>query len=99
MAPIALPLAVIRRHDPSVDVSPLSSEQIRERSLVLNRKTRQEASCKGKAVENECKNVSSVIRNVSGAAEWRLKVRDAMSAILLLTPAMETEMSGEASLT
>ena len=35
---------------------------------------------------------------VSGATEWRLKVREATSAIRFLTPAMDTEMSGEASL-
>ena len=97
MAPIALPLAVIRRHDPSVDASPLSSQQIRERSLLLSRKTRQESPCKGKEAEKDCKNSSSVIVKVLGAAEWRLKVRDAMSAILLSTPAMDTEINGDAS--
>jgi hypothetical protein len=37
--PIALPLMVIRSHDPSVDVLPRSSEKIREPSLLLKRKT------------------------------------------------------------
>ena len=43
MSPIALPLSVIRLHDPSVDVSPRSSEKTREASLLLNRKTRHES--------------------------------------------------------
>ena len=46
--PIALPFVVIRSHDPSVDVSPRSSEKIRELNLSLSRKTRHESSCNGK---------------------------------------------------
>ena len=43
MLPITLPLSVIRFHDPSVDVFPLSSEKIREASLLLRRKTRHDS--------------------------------------------------------
>lgn len=99
MVPIALPLTVIRRHDPSVDASPLSSEQTREMSLSLNRKTRQELFCRGKVEENNCKNSVSDIWKVLSVTEWQLKVRDAISAILLSVPVMETDTRGEASLT
>jgi hypothetical protein len=79
--PIALPFMVICSHDPSVDVSPHSSEKIRELSLLLTRKTRHEAFCKGKESENCCKNSSSDRVNVSDVADVQLNVRDAMSAI------------------
>ena len=61
MLPIALPLSVIRFHDPSVDVSPLSSEKIREASLLLRQKMLHESFCRGKAAENDCKKASSEI--------------------------------------
>jgi hypothetical protein len=79
--PIALPFMVICSHDPSVDVSPRSSEKIRELSLLLTRKTRHEAFCKGKESEICCKNSSSDRVNVSDVADVRLNVCDAMSAI------------------
>lgn len=99
MAPIALPFAVIRRHDPSVDASPLSSEQTFEISLSLRRKTRQESVWMGNVAANRCKKSMSDVSKVLRWAECRLNVREAMSAILLSVPAMETETSGEASLT
>jgi hypothetical protein len=98
MFPIALPFLVIRLHDPSVDVSPLSSEKTREASLLLNRKTRHESCWSGKDAEKECKKSSSEMWNVFEVAEFRLKVRDAVSAIVFLVPAMETDTRGEASL-
>jgi hypothetical protein len=79
--PIALPFVVIRSHDPSVDVSPRSSEKIRELSLLLTRKTRHEAFCKGKELENFCKNSSSKRVKVSDVADVPRNVREAMSAI------------------
>jgi hypothetical protein len=79
--PIALPFVVIRSHDPSVDVSPRSSEKIRELSLLLTRKPRHEAFCKGKESENFCKNSSSDRVNVSDVADVPRNVREAMSAI------------------
>jgi hypothetical protein len=98
MFPTALPFLVIRLHDPSVDVSPLSSEKTREASLLLNRKTRHELCWSGKDAEKECKKFSSEMWNVFEVAEFRLKVRDAVSAIVFLVPAMETDTRGEASL-
>jgi hypothetical protein len=44
--PIALPIVVIRTHDPSVDGFPRSSEKIRKLSLSLKRKTRHELFCR-----------------------------------------------------
>jgi hypothetical protein len=61
MLPIALPLSVIRFHDPSVDVSPRSLEKINEASLLLRRKTRHESFCSGKAAAKDCKNSASEI--------------------------------------
>ena len=95
--PIALPLAVIRSHDPSVDVSPRSSEKIREFSLSLRRKTRHESPCNGNDSEKERKKSASENWNVSDFAAVRLKVRDARSAIWLSVPAIDTEMRGDAS--
>jgi hypothetical protein len=97
MRPIALPFEVSRRHDPSVDVSPLSSEKTFEASLLLTRKTLHESSCKGNAAAKSCKKCSSEILNVRDVAECRLKVRDDKSAIRLSTPEIDTEMSGDAS--
>jgi hypothetical protein len=61
--PIALPLVVIRSHDPSVDVSPppqLGEDKIRELSLSLH-----EAFCSGrKESAKRCKKSSSEILNV-----------------------------------
>ena len=99
MFPIALPLAVIRFHDPSVDVVPLSSEKISEASLLLRRKTLQEAFCSGKAAAKDCKNSVSEIWNVCCVALCLLNVREDMSAMRLSMPAIETEIEGEASLT
>jgi hypothetical protein len=98
MSPIALPLSVIRLHDPSVDVSPRSSEKTREASLLLNRKTRHESCWSGKEAANDCKKSSSEMWNVFEFAECRLNVRDAVSAIVFLMPAMETDTRGDASL-
>jgi hypothetical protein len=85
---IALPFSMICLHNPSVDVSPLSLEKTREASLLLNRKTRHELCWSG----------SSEMWNVFEVAEFWLKVRDAVSAIVFLVPAMETDTRGEASL-
>ena len=98
MTPVALPFFVIRRHDSSVDASPLSSEKTREANLLLKRKPRHELSCNGKAVANVCKNSLSEIWNVAVLAVLRWKVREATSAIRLLSPAMDTEINGDASL-
>jgi hypothetical protein len=65
MLPIALPFFVIRRHDASVNVFPLSSEKTSEVILELRRKLRQEVSCKGKVELNKCKKLSSERVNVS----------------------------------
>jgi hypothetical protein len=46
--PIALPLVVIRSHDPSVDIFPRSSEKIRELSLSLKQKVLHESFYSGK---------------------------------------------------
>jgi hypothetical protein len=98
MTPIALPFLVIRRHDSSVDASPLSSEKTREANLLLKRKPRHKSFCNGKVVANVCKNSSSETVNVVVLAVLRWNVREAASAIRLLSPAMDTEISGEASL-
>lgn len=97
MVPIAEPFFVSCRHDASVDGAPLSSEKIFEASLLLKRKLRHEVACKGKAEAKVCKKSSSEIAKVLVLAVVRLKVRDAMSAMVLWVPAMETEMSGDAS--
>jgi hypothetical protein len=65
MLPITLPFFVIRRHDASVNVFPLSSEKTSEVILELRRKLRQEVSCKGKVELNKCKKLSSERVNVS----------------------------------
>jgi hypothetical protein len=96
--PIALPFVVIRSHDPSVDVCPRSSEKISELSLSLTRKIRHESFCKGNEVAKDCKNWSSERRKVSDVADSPRNVREATSAIVLSTPAMESEIRGEASL-
>jgi hypothetical protein len=98
MLPKALPFLVIRRHDPSVDGSSLSLEKISKASLLLSRKMRQELFCRGNAVEKVCKNSRSEMWNVSRVAELRLNVRDDRSAMRLSTPAMDTDIRGEASL-
>jgi hypothetical protein len=98
MRPIAEPLIVIRSHDPSVDVISRSSEKIRKLSLSLKRKMLHELFCSGKVSEKICKNSVSEMANVLAATECLLKVCDATSAIRFLTPAMETEIRGEASL-
>jgi cell fate (sporulation/competence/biofilm development) regulator YmcA (YheA/YmcA/DUF963 family) len=89
---------VCRSHDPSLDVLPRSSEKIRKQSLSPKRKARHELPWSGKEVAKDCKNLASEIFNVPAVAEFRLKVRDAISAMVLITPAMDTEMSGDASL-
>ena len=96
--PIALPFVVIRSHDPSVDILPRSSEKIRKQSLSLRRKTRHELSWSGKEVSKNCKNSASDMVNVPAVAELLWNVRDATSAMVLSTPAMETEIRGDASL-
>jgi hypothetical protein len=88
---------VIRSHDPSVDVVPRSSENIRELSLSLMWKMLHESFCNGNEVANICKKSSSDMAKVLSATACRLNVRDATSAIRLSTPAMETEMRGDAS--
>jgi hypothetical protein len=95
---IALPFVVIRSHDPSVDVLPRSSEKIRKQSLSLKRKARHELPWSGNEVAKDCKNLASEILNVPAIAIFRLNVRDPISAMVLITPAMDTEMSGAASL-
>jgi hypothetical protein len=98
MLPIALPFFVIRFHDSSVDVSFRSSEKTREVSLLLRWKLRHESFCKGKAEAKVCKKLLSSIVNVAALAVFRWNVREAMSAMRFSTPAMDTEISGEASL-
>jgi hypothetical protein len=93
---IALPFADICSHDPSVDVFPRRSEKIHKLSLSLKRKTRHELSWRGKEDAKNGKKLASEILNVSAVAEFRVSVRDAKSAIVLLMPAMETEMNGDA---
>jgi hypothetical protein len=44
----------------------------------------------------DCKQSASQKLNVPAVAEFRLNVRDAITAMVLLTPAMETELSGDA---
>jgi hypothetical protein len=82
----------------NVDVLPRSSENIRKQSLPLKRKARHELHWSGKEVANDCKNFVSEIVNVLAVAEVRLNVRDAISAMVMIMPAMDTEMSGDASL-
>ena len=96
MLPIALPVFVIRFHDSSVDASFRSSEKTLEVSLLLRQKTRHEPCCKGKADEKMCKKSGSSIRNVVSLAVCRWNMREAMSAIRFLTPAMDTEIRGDA---
>ena len=91
MTPIALPFLVIRRHDSSVDASPLSSEKTRKANLLLKRKPRHKSFCNGKVVANVCKNSSSETVNVVVLAVLRWNVREAASAIRLLSPAMDTK--------
>jgi hypothetical protein len=75
-----------------------SSEKIRKQSLSLKRKTRHELSWSGKEVAKDCKKSSSDRLNVPAVAELRRNVRDAMSVMVLFTPAMDTEISVDASL-
>jgi hypothetical protein len=97
MTPIALPLLGIRSHDPSVDVIPRSSEKISILSFVLNRNIFQELACGWGNLElNMCKNFSSDTWNVSPEAFCLLKIREAVSAILLRTPAIDHVCNGDA---
>jgi hypothetical protein len=95
---IALPFGVIRNNDPSVDVLPRSSEKIRKQSLSLKRKARHELPWSGKELQKIVRILASEILNVPAVPEFRLNVRDAISAMVLITPAMDAEMSGDASL-
>ena len=98
MLPIMLPFFVIHCHDASINALPLSSEKMSEVILELRQKLHQELSCKGKVELKRCKKSSSGRVNVSLVAVLQWKVHDAISAILLLMPAMEWEMSRDASL-
>jgi hypothetical protein len=67
-------------------------------SLSLKRKTRQELFWRGKREEKVCKKSRSGMANVLVVAEFRWKVREAVSAIVFCVPAMDTDISGDASL-
>ena len=96
MLPITLPFFVIHCHDTSINDLPLSLEKTSKVGLELRQKLCQEVSCNGKVKLN--KSLLGRV-NVLRVAVLRWKVREAMSASLLLMPAMEWEMSGDALFT
>jgi hypothetical protein len=81
-----------------MEASPLSSEKTHEAKLLLKRKPHHESSCNGKAVAKVCKNSLSETLKVVALAVLRWNVREATSAIQFLSPAMDTEIWGDASL-
>ena len=99
MVPVVLPFLVSRRHDASIGASPFSSEKTQEASLLLKWKPCHEQFCSGKDELNVSKNSSSGMLKVRSVAVLRWKVQEAVSAMVLLTPAMDYDVSGEASLT
>ena len=98
MVPIVPPFLVSRRHNTSVNALPFSSEQTRETSLLLRRKPCHEQFCSGKEELNVSKNSLSVMLNVLSVAMLRWKVHEAVSAMVLSMPAMDNDVSGDASL-
>ena len=99
MLPIMLPFFVIHCHDASIDAFPLSSKKTSKVILELRQNLCQELFCRGKVELNKCKKSSLGRVNVSLVAVLQWKVREAMSAILLLMLVMEWEMSSDASFT
>ena len=83
-------------HDASIDASPLSLEKTQEASLLLKQKPCHEQFCSGKRELNVSKNSSSGMVKVRLVAVFLWKVHDAVSAMVLSTPAMDKEVSGEA---
>ena len=99
MAPVMLPFCVRRRHDASINASPFSSEKTHEAILLLRWKPCHEQFCSGKEELKVSKKSLSEMANVWLVAMLRWKVRDAVSAIVLSTPAMDREVSRDTSLT
>jgi hypothetical protein len=84
-------------NDPSINVILCSSEKISILSFVLNRNIFQEFACGWGDLElNVCKNFSSDTWNVSPEACCLLKIREAVLAILLRTPAINHVCNGDA---
>ena len=99
MVPVVLPFFVRHRHNASIDASPFSSEQTRETSLLLKQKPCHKQFCRGKEELKVSKKSSSGMVKVSSVAVLRWKVRNAVSAMVLLIPAMDNDVRGEASFT
>ena len=99
MVPVMLPFHVRCRHNASIDTLPFSSEKTCEAILLLRRKPHHKQFCSGKEELKVSKKSLSEMTNVWLVAMLQWKVHDAMSAIVLLTPAMDREVSGDALLT
>ena len=99
MVPIVLPFHVRHRHNTSIDALPFSSEKMHEASLLLKRKPCHKQFCNGKDELKVSKNLSSGMSKVRSVAVLWWKVHNAMSTMVLLMPAMDNDVSGEASLT
>ena len=94
MVPILLLFHVRCCHDASVDTLPFSSEKMCEAILLFRQKPCHEQFCSGKDELNESKNSVSEMMNVWSVAMLQWKVHNAMSAIVLSTPAMDRDMWG-----
>ena len=99
MVSTALPFHVRHHHDASIDALPFSSEKTHEAILLFRWKPCHEQFCSGKDELNVSKISVSEMTNVWSVAVLRWKVHDAVSAIVLLTPAIDRDVSRDASLT
>ena len=94
MVPVALPFLVSRRHNASIDALPFSLEKTQEASLLLKRKPCHEQFCSGKDELNVSKNLSLGMLKVRSVAVLWWKICNAVSAMVLLTPAMDNNVRG-----
>ena len=99
MVPVMLPFSMRCHHDTSIDALPFSSEKMHEAILLLRQKPCHEQFCNGKEELKVSKKLLSEMTNVWLVAMLRWKVCDAVSAIVLLIPAMDREVSRDTSLT
>ena len=98
MVPIVLPFLVRHHHDASINALPFSLEKTQEASLLLRQKPCHEQFCSGKEELNVSKNLSLGMLKVLSVAVLQWKVRKAVLAMVLLMPAMDNEVRGDASL-
>ena len=98
MVPVMLPFSMRCHHDTSIDALPFSSEKMHEAILLLRQKPCHEQFCNGKEELNVSKSSSSWMLKVWSVAVLQWKVREAVSAMVLSTPAMDNEVRGDASL-